>query len=198
MYWGEITSTVDWCEINYEYSQYIAEIKNSVSSLPIILLGLYYLRKKMLVGLCVMFIGIGSTIFHATLLYEGQLLDEIPMLYLILILFYNVTKLKFASLLIGVLTSILMIKLRGNEYQFIIFHGIFDMIIIIDVLIIIISKKWNIYIKKAVYGLMVGFIVWTLDNVLCNTEWYIINFHALWHYISVYVIYYLTKYMESN
>jgi hypothetical protein len=29
-------------------------------------------------------VGVGSTIFHATLLYSSQLLDELPMFYLVL------------------------------------------------------------------------------------------------------------------
>ncbi|RUS17275.1 hypothetical protein BC937DRAFT_90170, partial [Endogone sp. FLAS-F59071] len=30
-YWGKVTSSVDWCEINYEFSYYIAEFWNTIS-----------------------------------------------------------------------------------------------------------------------------------------------------------------------
>lgn len=31
-YWGDKTSTLDWCEENYMYSQYIAEFCNANTS----------------------------------------------------------------------------------------------------------------------------------------------------------------------
>ena len=38
-YWGEkITSTIDWCEVNYEITDYIAEFWNTVSNLVMIIL----------------------------------------------------------------------------------------------------------------------------------------------------------------
>ncbi|KRX08754.1 hypothetical protein PPERSA_08065 [Pseudocohnilembus persalinus] len=39
-FWGQPTSTMDWCEANYEYSFYIAEFWNTLSNLFIMLFGL--------------------------------------------------------------------------------------------------------------------------------------------------------------
>lgn len=90
-FWGPPTSTVDWCESNYERTRYVAEFFNTTSSLSMVLaglLGLYLYRtvfeKRFLVafGLLVA-VGLGSIAFHGTLRFGLQMLDELPMLYLV-------------------------------------------------------------------------------------------------------------------
>jgi len=89
-YWGLSTSTVDFCEPNYVYSRYVAEFFNTLSSIPIFLsgvIGIYHCKREELgleFSICygmLAVIGMGSVAFHATLLREGQVLDEIPMLW---------------------------------------------------------------------------------------------------------------------
>ena len=38
-YWGTVTSTVDWCERNYAFTPYVAELFNSASSLAMVAAG---------------------------------------------------------------------------------------------------------------------------------------------------------------
>ncbi|XP_035521938.1 alkaline ceramidase 3 [Morone saxatilis] len=89
-YWGRPTSTLDWCEENYVISFYIAEFWNTVSNLIMILPplcgaiqtfrdGLEFRYVCSFLGLAA--VGVGSWCFHMTLLYEMQLLDELPMIY---------------------------------------------------------------------------------------------------------------------
>ena len=40
-YWGPPTSTLDWCETNYEVSFYIAEFWNTVTNLSMIIPPIY-------------------------------------------------------------------------------------------------------------------------------------------------------------
>lgn len=113
-FWGSRTATIDWCESNYEISEYVAEFWNTISNLIMIVLpmyGIYWCVKQIshsknrpnhannrrpftvpttviwcYVG--VMLVGVGSWMFHMTLLYPMQLLDEIPMMFGSAILLY--------------------------------------------------------------------------------------------------------------
>ncbi|KAI1793116.1 alkaline phytoceramidase [Ganoderma leucocontextum] len=89
-FWGPVTATLDWCEVNYQFSRYIAEAANSFSNLFTIGLAAYgatqsvteKLPPRYLVGYAgFALVGLGSFIFHATLLFEAQLMDELPMVY---------------------------------------------------------------------------------------------------------------------
>jgi dihydroceramidase len=95
-FWGAPTSTVDWCEANYAHSAYIAECFNTLSSLAIVATGLLglWLHRRLLEArflLCfasVALVGLGSIAFHATLRFELQMADELPMLYSAIIMVY--------------------------------------------------------------------------------------------------------------
>lgn len=86
--WGPHSGTIDWCETNYSHTRYIAEFVNTITNLPVIVLGLYgfwYSRQQGVptrYALCYLglsLIGIGSFGFHASLRWEWQLMDELPM-----------------------------------------------------------------------------------------------------------------------
>ncbi|KAI9256479.1 alkaline phytoceramidase family protein [Phascolomyces articulosus] len=95
-YWGPITSSVDWCEENYTHSYYIAEFWNTVSSLAMVVLGLLGVTLHhrsigwRLTGsyFLIVVVGIGSVLFHATLQFEHQMWDEVPMVWTACYLFY--------------------------------------------------------------------------------------------------------------
>ncbi|XP_054837299.1 alkaline ceramidase 1 [Eublepharis macularius] len=87
-----LSAEVDWCEGNFEHSQYIAEYYNTVSNIiffiiiPFMLtLNMDYMkyRPKPVHSLAVMvaLIGFSSVYFHMTLSYVGQLLDELSILW---------------------------------------------------------------------------------------------------------------------
>ncbi|KAF7307161.1 hypothetical protein MIND_00509700 [Mycena indigotica] len=89
-YYGPPTSTLDWCEKNYQFSYYIAEMANSFSNiitLGVAVFGAQLARQeklppRFLLGyLGIAAVGAGSFWFHATLLYKAQLGDELPMIW---------------------------------------------------------------------------------------------------------------------
>ena len=94
-YWQPHSGTMDFCEPNYEVSHYVAEFWNTVSSVPILLTGIFGMclcqwqhlgREQTLCYAAVAVVGAGSIAFHATLMRTGQVADEVPMLWLVMIL----------------------------------------------------------------------------------------------------------------
>ena len=90
-------STIDWCELNYIESEYIAEYWNSITGGFLIMSGILFnkFNKDLILQnniyiqnnfktICnlLILVGVGTILFHSTLLYPFQLLDEIPMILL--------------------------------------------------------------------------------------------------------------------
>lgn len=89
-YWGPPNSAVDWCEANYLHSRYVAEMFNTISSIPLVVVSLwgfwlcnrYGLEMRFYVCWAGMgFVGVGSILFHGTLQHYGQAADELAMIY---------------------------------------------------------------------------------------------------------------------
>ncbi len=94
-------ASVDWCEPNYQWADWIAEGFNTLSSVPMFVVGLIALWRCYradwridsrfvicFVGLTV--VGAGSVAFHGTLLHVAQAFDELPMVYCSLVMAYCV------------------------------------------------------------------------------------------------------------
>lgn len=95
-FWGAPTSTIDWCEANYAHSFYVAEWWNTLSSLAMVAVGLFgawrhrrVLEPRFLFAFAlVSLVGLGSVAFHGTLRFGLQMLDELPMLYLVTLIVF--------------------------------------------------------------------------------------------------------------
>ena len=84
-FFGEPTSTIDWCERNYEVTYWIAEFWNTISNLSFILCGILgivqairyrYEPRFVLIAIGITLVGFGSSAFHGTLLFEYQMAGE--------------------------------------------------------------------------------------------------------------------------
>ncbi|GMM57512.1 alkaline dihydroceramidase [Maudiozyma humilis] len=89
-FWGNTTAIIDWCEENYVVSHYIAEWSNTLTNFMFILVASYFtygsIRNKLekrfiIIGFFFALVGFGSWLFHMTLKFRFQLLDELPMVY---------------------------------------------------------------------------------------------------------------------
>ncbi|KAF9016283.1 alkaline phytoceramidase [Hymenopellis radicata] len=206
-YHGPITATLDWCEANYQFSFYIAEMANSLSNLFTIALALYGLRhvlKESLptryttgyVGFAI--VGIGSFAFHATLLFQYQLADELPMIYgtttSLWCLYdnapgFNMKSRRTVTTMILIILFDALFTWSYILYRNPIYHQIvFGTIVVGCVTRVAYLVKWsearlkipeekraqigNIYTLGAELFVF-GFFIWNLDNIFCDklTVW---------------------------
>lgn len=88
-------SSINWCESDYFKSEYIAEYWNTLTGIFLCASSIYAYFKNhgfstlYYSNILLFFVGIGTMMFHGTLIYFWQLLDEIPML-LIVIEYYRI------------------------------------------------------------------------------------------------------------
>ncbi|KAK0628525.1 ceramidase-domain-containing protein [Bombardia bombarda] len=96
-FWGEQTSTLNWCEEDYNITYYCAELVNTLTNVIFMWLGVRGIRNVLqyshspvfllgFVGYVV--VGLGSMAFHTSLKYSMQLADELPMIYTVCIMAY--------------------------------------------------------------------------------------------------------------
>ncbi|CAE6432004.1 unnamed protein product [Rhizoctonia solani] len=207
--WGLHTATIDWCEDNYTHTHYVAEWYNTISNIPFILLGLFGAysclashlqpnrkplpdRQRHVAGnLGIMFIGFGSSIFHATLKWHAQvLLDELPMIFVTSLMLYlvcadedrwkgqNAWKLK-----VGLAAVPLSISAVYLYYPNPVLHQIcFGVIILTSTYRTVLLFKTapptvpaadlraaRHYIITGSLLFVLAFTVWNVDNVWCDT-----------------------------
>ncbi|KAF8078942.1 ceramidase [Lyophyllum atratum] len=206
-FYGPVTATLDWCEANYQFSYYVAEMANSFSNLFTIGLAIcgglvaanQSLPTRYIVGYAgIALVGIGSFAFHATLLFQAQLADELPMIYVgsmsQWLLFddqpgFGVktarTKLLIASLLaFDVLFTWSYMVYRNPVYHQLVFAAI----VLSAAARVTYLLKWSDRTldipdkTKATIGRVFstgaasfafGFLIWNLDNIYCDalTRW---------------------------
>jgi len=201
--WGPVTSTLDWCEANYQFSPFVAEMANSFSNLITIFLGLYggyvaweqKLPTRYPLGfLGVAVIGIGSFAFHASLLYEAQLADEVPMIivasYSLFILADSRKGFNFDTThgVIPLIAFNTLFPISYAIYRNPIYHQVVFAILMLSVtfrtmyLIYLdtskgvppaVKKRTGEIYRTGSLTFLAGFAIWNLDNIYCNTltEW---------------------------
>ncbi|WVQ96828.1 hypothetical protein IAU59_003935 [Kwoniella sp. CBS 9459] len=223
-YWGEHTSTIDWCEINYAHTPYVAETINTLTNLPSILLGLYGFFSTLHNGLPTRYsicylglslIGIGSFGFHMSLRWEWQLMDELPMIYVVSYAAFLVLEtspgLDFKYGIVGPLVMIVWDIFVTVSYIYLpnpVYHQV------AFALILLTTTTRTVYLSLALpkthparskigstmaWGIAtfaLGFAIWNVDNVFCETLRTIRDFlgplgvfvegHAYWHLMTGY------------
>jgi len=118
------TATIDWCERNYVVNSYIAEFWNTLSSLSLFIFGLVGLirARKFQVEyrfrfslIAMMAVGIGSALFHGTLTYFGQMLDELPMVYSMTVWAYTLYRMNDVIVLMNTKGDPALVRLKYEK-----------------------------------------------------------------------------------
>jgi len=209
-YWGAITSTIDWCEENYKITIYIAEFWNTISNLIIIGLSLYGLKNSLnnnidyifsIQYISILFVGLGSSLFHCTLRYTEQQLDEIPMMMGLFIWIYIIYKKEWIKYLILqkylyliLFTVCILYTILHIKYNFTtIFQLTFGILVLFTAYKVYIYYKQidNNELKKIVriyyYSIILATFCWLIDYHYCNLInklSFNLQFHAWWHIFS--------------
>ncbi|KAI4726838.1 alkaline ceramidase-like protein [Aureobasidium sp. EXF-10728] len=96
-YWSPVTSTLNWCEEDYYATIYSAEIVNTLTNLLFVWLAFRGINNCIQNGhdriflvtfIGYLVVGTGSFLFHSTLKYPMQLVDELSMIYTTCLMFY--------------------------------------------------------------------------------------------------------------
>ncbi|KAI0828885.1 alkaline phytoceramidase [Trametes gibbosa] len=202
-FWGPVTATLDWCEANYQFSRYIAEVANTFSNLFTIVLAAYGACRSISEGLPSRYlagwtgfalVGIGSFIFHATLLFEAQLMDELPMVYVAsyccAMLFdtsrgfawkgSNAPQLAAVFVVFNISFTWSYYLSRDPVYHQVVFAGIMFFSLFRTIYLLRndeIRKRLPPEPRSTITHLFrsgaitfaAGFLVWNLDNIFCST-----------------------------
>lgn len=198
-----MVSSMNFCEVDYVVSPYIAEYYNTLSSIPMILLGYYgfYYYKKLHNNqnnyrfIILMAIGYGSTVFHATMTRFSQLLDEIPMIWLNSVLLYEMVP-SYLWFVASLFITYYYILYHSYEI-FILYFAATGMFVFF---IPIFNMRKNPFATKLLYlslGLFIfGFTKWLVDNIFCQhiQDYYL---HAWWHIWSGFSVYFYIQFQLS-
>ena len=135
-YWDPVTSTLQWCEEDYYLTYYSAEIINTLTNLMFLYLSYRGIRSCRDNGHDTVFsvayfgyflVGVGSFMFHTTLKYPWQLVDELNMIYTTCLMMYaslSHTRSVGQQIALGVFLSLfcLFITLYYHYLQDPVFH----------------------------------------------------------------------------
>lgn len=219
----ELPSSISWCENDYVYSIYIAEFWNSISGLALctsaILQIIYHHPKHNIeckIQIYTFLVGIGTILFHSTLLYIWQLLDEIPMLlmvqsyidYINFIHYQRTFDNKILKLQIYIITISYFINHSYQVFLFQIFFTIYVLILIYKLRTYYVFTKsslWKItrksnknFLSNCIFSakvFTVSLICWKFEHYFCSlyNDYNILQLHAIWHVLTSVGLFYINK-----
>lgn len=200
------SATVDWCEPNYQWHQGVAEMGNALSSIALVVSALV-VQVTPVSMLCRLMIGVGSILFHATLTYYAQLLDELSMVvyvaYITSILYPTRRYLIATATVIYTIWSVVLPP-SATSWQFYVFQVFFVTMTVTSLLSCIWQSRRSCYSATSRSNLRLmciflgsGYIAWHADNLLCSTYGHF-YLHSLWHVLSSISLVYLDKFVLST
>lgn len=214
-YWGIANTSHQFCEPHYAFSPYVAEACNALSSLVFVwvaIISYSRIRKRDDMGwmklacLWLGVIGVGSMLFHATMWRSMQIMDEGPMLGLIVTCTaWKMDKLEWTKqkasmyqiLLWSTALSFFLLYLTVECYE--LFYYGFCVLIAFEVAMGLPLK--NVGDKScgimASAAMIIGKIFWLVENGFCETVPSVWPLHIVWHFLSALGAYYLLLFNMS-
>lgn len=232
-YWGVPTSTIDWCEENYVVSTYVAEALNTVTNSVFIALALFstFSSYKNKLGTRFVFsslgfflVGVGSWLFHMTLQYHYQLLDELPMIYATCIPFWSVfsefkTRNQSIAVGVGIFTAANTLTVIYLYFKDPTIHQVAYALLNAGIIFQSINltykhvkdprKRLELFLVMitGVCTFLLGYLLWNMDIHFClfarstRRSWgmpygFLLEGHGWWHIFTGTGVYYYLVYEE--
>ena len=191
----------NFCEADHVYSGYYVEFFNTFSSLPIIFyggVGPYYTRKyasKELRFACSFIsigaVGVGSALFHGTMLRFGQVLDEVPMLCIIFAGIYCFVEdaetskygVWFPFVLVAACISLVAGYLVFYMYSLFLLAFSSGVVLLLIRGVVVVQRApalSSFILKISALSIAIGFSCWLADQHLCAHVQFL-NLHVGWH-----------------
>lgn len=206
-FWEPHTSSMDFCEENYRFTIYVAELLNSASSLFIAAAGpwSWWLTparyctwpRFILCWLVFLVVGLGSVAFHATMRRPAQALDEVPMVLGNLVFIYCLSlpegadkQLQLAMILVLVGFALVAVYVVWEAY--IVFLSIYCSVVVwlcyASRLLCFgqagkngpeLQRMWRLFVGTY----MGGVVLWVADNLACS-QLGVGHLHIAWHALA--------------
>jgi len=205
-YWGPVDANNQWFEERYSYSPYISEFWNTITSAAFVFVGIYglYLSHKFGIRLrfawlyvILIVTGCGSIMFHLTSRWWAEVLDELPMIFLVY-QFIFLTKgnfPEFSSVIWHTVNTVFAGTILVTYLYFHIYpvfvHGFsayivfFSMVPFLDKGSTYKYEIWNCYF----WGIVLGRVVWESEQ-----NFGIWQLHSCWHFAGCYAVWNGIKY----
>jgi len=231
--WGPEAATLNWCEEDYYLTTYCAEIINTLTKGMVMYLGWKGLRNCISEGhdriflitfLGYLLVGCGSFLFHATLWYSMQLVDELSMIYTTCLMCwatfgYGHTPIIQTLLGLFLLTIAGSITLIYHHLQDPIFHqnayGFLTTVVLCRSWYLMetrlrstqsatVTRMWTM-VRYGLSFFLSGFLLWNADNAYCSQlrlarravgmPWgWLLEGHGWWHLLTGWGAYYYIVY----
>ena len=204
--WGRIDAAHVFCEPKYATSPYFAEFYNALSSLVYVVaggVGLIFSRQWVYdwriqaAWIMLIVVGIGSVLFHSTMRFAMELCDEIPMLLLILAFLIGkedcvwfmsgtVGRYRFRIVAMSLIALSIVLYLIFGVYEIFVYSFGLAVLFEIGIDLACRPKTWQ---TRASFGIAVacigtGYIVWQLEQRLCEKHPNFWPLHIIWHMLS--------------
>lgn len=210
-FWGAPTALNIFCEPKYSTSKYFAEFYNSLTSLVYVVGAAYVLSKRevradallAVAGLSIGVIGLGSMLFHQTMQYSMELLDEMPMMLYIALgcvskchahpLLLTRRRCVGFGLACGLACGGACVAYAWLQYyEF--FIASFTAFVLLDVSL---ACTWCSKQRPATWArnasvvlIVVGRITWETERHVCAADQRVWPLHCVWHFLSAASAYY--------
>jgi len=217
-YWGASDAMNQFCEAKYAMTPYIAEFWNTISNIPAFIIpGMYFFfhskttqgGRSTLMWVLFLLMGFGSFAFHCTMRLKWELLDEIPMILIVLAGIYSKEdthwvlrgRIKVFVFLVSFVSAGCCLYMYIAKAAYNMFVNLFTFLVVLDLVLgLICSSEPDLHGSKVARGCLLAYIaslgfgrlIWETERHFCprNSGDALAYLHVLWHFLAGLAVFY--------